>query len=304
MHIVITGGTGLIGQALAWNLVERGYEVTLLSRRPEKPPGMPPSAVIQQWDGQTAIGWAHVVDGADAVVNLAGENISQGRWTGERKRRIRESRLNAGRAVVEAIEAASRKPRVLIQASGVGYYGDRGDERLTESSEPGADFLAQLAIEWEASTAAVEAQGVRRAVIRTGVVLSAEGGALPRMVLPFRFFVGGKMGSGRQWLPWIHIADEVNAIRLLIEREDASGAFNITAPNPVINSYFSHILGQHLERPSPVPLPAPVLRIVFGEMANVLLFSERAVPKRLLESDYVFRFDDAATALRDLLPRG
>jgi len=303
MRVLITGGSGLIGRNLAVCLMEHGHEVIVLSRQPEKAFGMPASAVAERWDGRTFTGWGRHLEGTDAVVNLAGENIAEGRWTSDRKRRIRESRLNAGRSMVEAIEAAKRKPRVLVQASGVGYYGDCGDETLTENSGAGKDFLAQLAVEWEAGTAAVETLGVRRVVIRTGVVLSSDGGFLPLMVLPFRFFIGGRMGNGKQWLPWIHIADEVDSIRFLIEREDASGVFNLTAPNPVTNTDFSRILGRQLRRPSLMPLPAFVLRMVFGEMADVLLFSERAIPQRLADSGYVFRFPDAPSGLRDLLAR-
>jgi len=262
---------------------------------------MAAGAVVERWDGRTVMGWGHHLEGADAVVNLAGENIAAGRWTPEKKRRIRKSRLNAGRAVVEAIEAASRKPRVLIQASGVGYYGDRGDERLTEASGPGGDFLAHLAVEWEAGTAAVEAMGLRRVVIRTGVVLSAEGGALPHMMLPFRYFTGGKMGGGRQGVPWIHMTDEVDAILFLIDRGDAEGVFNLTAPNPVRNSDFGRILGRQLGKSALLPIPSFLLRLVFGEMADVLLVSERAVPERLTRSGYVFRFADVACAVDDLL---
>lgn len=264
---------------------------------------MLPGVTVERWDGLTVKGWGHLVDGADALVNLAGANIAEGKWTAERKRLIRDSRLNAGRAVVEAIRAATHKPQVLIQASGVGYYGDCGDEVLTEKRSAGGDFLAQLAVEWEAGVAGVEALGLRRVVIRTGVVLSSKGGALPRMLLPFRLFVGGRMGDGRQWFPWIHLSDEVSAIRFLINKEGASGVFNLTAPNPVTNAEFTQMQGRQLGRPSVVPLPAFVLRRVLGEMADVLLVSQRAIPQRLTQLGYVFRFVDAASALRDLLPR-
>jgi len=301
MRVVIVGGSGLIGRNLSARLIGYGHEVVILSRHPEKTAKIITGAVVERWDGRTVVGWGRHLEGAHAVVNLAGENIAESRWTAERKGLIRESRLNAGRAMVEAIEAASRKPLVLVQASGVGYYGDRGDELLTESSEAGKDFLARLAVEWEAGTAAVEAMGVRRVVIRTGVVLSTEGGALPHMMLPFRYFMGGKMGGGRQWFPWIHMTDEVDAILFLIDRGDAEGVFNLTAPNPVRNSDFGRILGRQLGKPSLLPIPSFLLRLVFGEMADVLLVSERAVPERLTRSGYVFRFTDAACAVDDLL---
>ena len=218
MRVIITGGTGLIGRALAADLTKDGHEAIVLSRRPERSTGLPAGTRAERWDAQTAQGWGSLADGADAIVNLAGESIA-GRWTANRKRHIRESRLNAGRAVVQAVELASVKPGVVVQASGVGYCGPRGDEEIVEEGSPGSDFLGQLAIEWEASTAPVERMGVWRAVIRSGAVLSTEGGAFPPMLLQSRLFLGGPLGSGRQWLPWIHMADEVRAIRFLIEDE-------------------------------------------------------------------------------------
>ncbi len=301
MRVIVTGGTGLIGRALVASLAGDGHEVIVLSRDPQRGGSWPAGVRLERWDGYTANGWGPLADGADAIVNLAGENIAAGRWTAERKRRIRESRVNAGRAIVQAVEAATRKPSVLIQSSATGYYGPRGDEELMESAPPGRDFLAQTSLLWEDSTAPVERWGVRRAVIRTGVVLSAEGGALPRMLLPFRLFVGGPLGSGRQWLPWIHIADEVRAIRFLIEQEAASGPFNLAAPNPVTNAQFSRALGKALGRPAWMPVPALALRLLFGEMATVLLNGQRAVPHRLLQLGFTFRFAEVEAALRDLL---
>ncbi|MDP2728890.1 MAG: TIGR01777 family oxidoreductase, partial [Dehalococcoidales bacterium] len=270
-------------------------------RWPERISGLPLGVRTEKWDGHTIEGWHSLVNGADAIVNLAGENISSARWTDERKLAILQSRLNAGHAVVEAVRAAARKPRVVIQASGIGYYGPCGDEEITEGSPPGHDFLARLAVDWEASTAPVEALGVRRAIIRTGVVLSKEGGALPRMLLPFRFFIGGCLGSGRQWFPWIHITDEVSAIRFLIENESASGPFNLTAPAPVTNGEFSRLLGQCLRRPALIPTPALALRLLFGELSTALLDGQRAIPQRLLQLGFAFRFPDARSVLSDLL---
>jgi len=301
MRALITGGSGLIGQALATDLVRNGNEVIILSRRPERITGLLAGVRAERWDGRTAEGWYSLADGADAIVNLAGENISSGRWTDERKRTILQSRLNAGQAVVQAVKAADNKPGVVIQASGIGYYGPRGNEEITEETPPGHDFLAGLATDWESSTASLEALGVRRAIIRTGVVLSNEGGALPRMLLPFRFFIGGRLGGGRQWFPWIHIADEVGAIRFLIENEAASGPFNLSAPIPLINAEFSHLLGQRLRRPALMPTPEFALRLLFGEMATALLDGQQAIPKRLLQLGFTFRFPEAGPALRDLL---
>jgi hypothetical protein len=241
------------------------------------------------------------VDGAEAIINLAGENISSGRWTDKRKRAILESRLNAGRAVVQAVQAAANKPRLVVQASAVGYYGPSGDEEITEETPPGGDFLAQVAIAWEESTAPLEALGLRRVIIRTGVVLSSAGGALPRMLLPFRLFAGGRLGTGRQWFPWIHIADEVRAIRFLMENETATGPFNLTAPAPLPNAEFSRLLGEQLRGPALIPVPGFILRLLFGEMATVLLDGQRAIPRRLVQLGFTFRFPEAGSALRDLL---
>ena len=299
-RIVITGGAGLIGRALAAELVASGYEVAILSRNPQRVGGLPPGVRLEKWDGRTAQGWGYLADGAWAIVNLAGENLAGGRWTAAQKERIRQSRLRAGQAVVEAVRAAARKPAVVVQASGVGCYGPRGDEEVTEEAPPGADFLGRLAAEWEASTAPVEALGVRRAVIRSGVVLSLEGGALPRLALPFRFFLGGPLGSGRQWTPWIHIADEVGAIRFLLEHGEARGPYNLAAPHPVTNRELARALGRVLHRPAWLPVPAPALQALLGEMSAVLLTGQRAVPKRLLEAGFVFRFPEIEAALQNL----
>jgi uncharacterized protein len=301
MRVVITGGTGLIGSALARNLGEAGHEVIVLSRDPAKVSSLPPNTRAVEWDARTPAGWASLLDGDTAIVHLAGESIASGRWNEERKRRIRESRVESGNAVLAAIRQAAGKPRVLLQASAVGYYGPCGDEVVTESHPAGEDFLARVCVEWEASTAEIEALGVRRAVLRTGVVLSDAGGALPRMALPFRLMAGGPLGGGRQWFPWIHIADEVGAIRFLLEREDARGPFNLTAPRPLTNRDFSRALGKALRRPSLAPAPAFALRLVLGEMADMLLHGQRAVPHRLLEHGYAFRYPEALAALHDLL---
>lgn len=301
MRVLITGGSGLVGRALATKLARDGDEVIILSRSPERVAGLPAGVIAKRWDGRTAEGWGSLVEGADAIINLAGENISSGRWTRERKYLILESRLNAGRAVVRAVGVASRKPKVVIQASGVGYYGPRGDEEITEETPPGHDYLAKVAVDWEASTTPVEALGVRRAIVRTGVVLSAQGGALTRMSLPFRLFLGGRMGNGRQWFPWIHIADEVAAIRFLIEKETASGPFNLTAPVPLTSAEFSRLLGKQLGRPAITPMPRFALCLFFGEMATVLLDGQMAIPRSLLQLGFTFQFREAGTALKDLL---
>ncbi len=301
MRVLIAGGSGLIGRALTNYLVSAGNDVTVLSRRPNRIVGLPAGAKVEPWDARTAEGWGSLVERVDAIVNLAGENISSGRWTRRRKRSIRESRLDAGRAIVEAVQAVSRKPRVIVQASAVGYYGDCGDEELTEESPQGDDFLARVTGEWEASTSALEASGIRRVIVRTGVVLSDKGGALCRMLLPFRLFVGGPLGSSSQWFPWIHIADEVAGIRFLMENENAAGPYNLTAPFPVTNAEFAHYLGQTLGTPAAIRTPALALRLLFGEMASVLLASQRVIPQRLQQLGFDFRFPEVRLALKDIL---
>jgi hypothetical protein len=301
MRILITGGTGLIGRHLAASLHEDKHEVIVLSRNPNQPANLPASVRVERWDGRSAAGWGHWADGAGAIVNLAGAGIADSRWSDERKREIVASRVDAGKAVVEAVQAASVKPAVVIQSSAVGYYGSRDSEVLTEQSQPGNDFLADVCADWEKSTEAVEALGVRRAVIRTGIVLSTEGGALPKMLLPFKLFAGGKLGSGQQYFPWIHMADEVAAIRFLIDNAQASGPFNLAAPNPPTNANFVKAVGEAMGRPSVMPAPAFALKAAFGEMSTVLLDGQRAEPQRLLALGYRFRFNDPVAALKDVL---
>ena len=302
MHILISGGTGLIGRALTRSLLADGHHVSILSRSPQKYIADFPGAELLKWDGRTPDGWAHALAQADAVVNLAGAGVADKRWTPARKRLILESRINAGKAIVAAIEQSPRKPAVLIQSSAVGFYGtDTGNTLITEDSPAGDDFLAQVCVAWEESTAAIESLGVRRAVIRTGVVLAKEGGALPRMALPFRFFVGGRIAGGQQFTPWIHIADEVAAIRFLLENEAAHGTFNLSAPKPVTNAEFSRALGKALHRPALIPVPALALKALFGEMASVLLDGQRAIPQNLQSLGFTFHYSDVAAALRDLL---
>jgi uncharacterized protein (TIGR01777 family) len=286
---------------VARDLGEAGYEVVLLTRNTSKVEPLPPNTRAVQWDGRSPEGWGKLLDEDTGILHLAGDPIAEGRWTEEKKRRIRDSRVQTGQAVLEAVRQAKSRPKLLLQGSAVGYYGDGGDQVLTESSPPGDDFLARVCVEWEASTAEVSSLGVRRPVLRTGIVLSQEGGALPKMALPFRFLAGGPMGGGRQWLPWIHVADEVGAIRFLIEREEADGPFNLAAPEPVTNRDFSHALGRAMSRPSFAPAPGFALRLLLGEMADALLHGQRAVPRRLLDLGYVFRYPEVSTALRSLL---
>ncbi len=307
MRCILAGGTGLIGTALATELVADGHEVIALSRTPESRGDLPEDVRVVGWDARTAEGWGHLVEGAGAIVNLAGANLAgkgflPTRWTDERKRVIRDSRVNSGRAVVAAVQLAMKKPRVLVQSSGVGYYGARGDEPVTEETDAGDDFLARLAAdEWEPSTEQVEEMGVRRVLVRSGAVLSAREGALPRLVLPFRLFVGGTLGRGGQWHSWIHLQDEVRAIRFLVEHEEASGPFNLTAPHPVTDAEFGRTLGKVLNRPSWLHIPGFAMRLAFGQVSEVLLEGQRAMPRRLLELGFEFQFPELEAALRDLL---
>jgi hypothetical protein len=300
MRIIITGGTGLIGRALSADLAADGHEVIVLSRHPELAAAMPDGVRIVGWDARSADGWGTLADGADAIVNLAGASLRR-RWTPRYKQVIRMSRLNAGRAVVDAVEKATLKPGVVIQASGAGAYGPRGDEVITEEAGFGDGFLGRTAAAWEASTAAVEELGVRRAIVRSGVALSMESGAFPLLALPYRFFVGGPLARGDQWLPWIHMEDEIRAIRFLAEKEAAAGPFNLSTPNPLTNAEFGRTLARILGRPALIRVPAFAVRLVLGEMSTVVLHGQRAIPKRLLDLGFEFRFSEAKAALRDLL---
>jgi hypothetical protein len=307
MRVVVTGGTGLIGRALSASLAADGHEVIVLSRFPELTADLEHVVQLVRWDARTTEGWVYLADGADAIVNLAGENLAgtsffPSRWTEKRKREIRESRVRAGQAVVEAVTQASRRPEVLVQASGVGYYGAHGDETLDESALPGSDLMARLAHDdWEPSTEAVEKLGVRRVIVRTGGVLDNKRGALPRLVLPFRLFVGGTIGSERQWLSWIHRDDEVRAIRFLIESQESRGPFNLCAPSPVTYRQLARALGRVMGRPSWIPLPGFAMKLAFDEVSSVLLEGQRVIPRRLQDAGFQFRFPEIETALRDLL---
>lgn len=301
MKLIITGGTGFIGSALVHELVKDKHEIAVPSRSPETVHNLPASVRLVKWDARTAEGWGGEVDGADAIVNLAGEAIAPMPWIGGRQEKIRSSRVNAGKAIVQAIERARVKPRVLVQSSAVGYYGIHEDEILTEQSPPGNDFLASVCVDWENSTAAVEGMGVRRAVYRTGLVLGRWGGVLPLMSLPFQFFVGGKLGSGKQWMSWIHLADEVAALKFLIMTEAARGAFNLTSPNPVRNADFSSALGKAMGRPAAIPVPGFAMKIPFGEMAELMLLNgQRVVPERLAKLGFQFRFPTIQAAFQEL----
>jgi len=304
MRVIILGATGFIGRTLSQSLVEEGYEVIALTRSQNRGREILGDQVkIVEWDGKSAEGWEKYVEGAYAIVNLIGENLASGRWTKERKKSILESRLKAGKAVSMAIQLAQSKPKVVIQASAIGYYGSRSDEILDESSDPGEGFLSEVTVKWEDSTKEIEPQ-VRRVIIRTGPVLGCEGGILSRLIRPFRFFVGGPPGSGKQWFSWIHLDDEVGAIRFLMEREDLQGVFNLTAPEQLMMKDFYHTLGKAMRRPSWLPVPGFVLRLLFGEMAQeTILSGQKVVPMRLMKAGYEFVYPKAEAALEEIFAR-
>lgn len=303
MRVIVTGGTGLIGRALTMYLDARGDEVIVTSRRPRRSADWPAGVGLVKWDGETVTSLVPVLAGAHAVVHLAGEGIAARRWTAERKELIRESRTRSTAALVEAFARVGKRPSVLLQGSAVGYYGSRGDEELDESSDVGEGFLADVCYDWEAAGSPVEDLGVRRVLLRTGVVLAKEGGALPRMAMPFRLFGGGPVGNGRQWVPWIHLADEVGAIAFLLDAEHTNGVFNLTAPECVTNRTLSRAIGRVLHRPSFVPAPAFAMKLALGEMAELLLNSQKVLSSALVSAGYTFRFPAVEAALRDLLGR-
>lgn len=301
MRVIIAGGSGLIGRALTHHLLAQAYEIVVLSRQPDRVTDLPAGVDVAGWDGSSGEGWEHLADGAHAVVNLAGEGIADRRWTQARKLRLRDSRIQSTRGIVAAIRAAPRKPTVLLQASAVGYYGNSENEKVGERHLPGAGFLADLSQEWEDASSAVEEVGTRRVVLRLGVSLSAAGGMLPRVVLPFRFFAGGALGSGRQWVPWIHLEDTVRALEFLLTHEELSGPVNVCAPNPVRFSDFAGAIGKTMRRPSVFRVPSWVIRLGMGEMADVVLHGQRTLPARLTGAGFAFRYPRVEDALEAAL---
>lgn len=303
MKIIISGGTGLIGSALTQSLINDGHQVWILSRNPGRPGHLPAEARLVRWDGQTARGWGDLVNEADALVNLAGESLASGSWTDARKERILSSRVRAGNAMVEAIQQAAKKPKVLVQSSAVGYYGVSEDQIYDEQSPAGNDFLARVCLAWEASTSAVDDLGVRRVIARTGFVLSLAGGAFPQMVLPFRLMAGGPIGTGRQWISWIHLADHIAALRYFLQDDLAAGPYNLTAPAPLTNAGFGKIIGKVMGRPFWLPVPAIVLRLGLGEMSTLILDGQKVLPAKLLSAGFSFRYETAQDALEHLIKR-
>jgi hypothetical protein len=297
MRVLVSGSTGLVGSALVPRLRCEGHDVVRLLRR--SPPLGPLEAT---WNPAAGRLDPDAVEGLDAVVHLSGESLAGGRWTRARKRALRDSRVDTTRLLAGALARTSRKPRVWVSASAVGYYGDRGDERLTESSVAGTGFLATLCREWEAATEPASQAGIRVVVLRTGVVLTASGGALPAMLPVFRLGLGGPLGDGAQWLSWVTLLDLLRAIDRVIADDSIRGPVNAASPSPVRNLDFARALGRALGRPARVPVPSIVLQVLFGEMAReTLLASQRAVPARLEEAGFSFTYPEIEAALHHVL---
>ena len=299
MKVLISGGSGLVGAALTSALRTDGHTVCCLVR-----PGGKALAGDVQWNPLSALVDVPAMEGFDAVVNLNGASIADGRWTSKRKTILRSSRVDSTRVLVVALSHLKQQPRVFVCASATGYYGNRGDEVLTEPSGYGNDFLAILCRAWEGEAARAASSGIRTVIARFGIILSAEGGALPRMLTPFKFGAGGRLGSGKQWMSWIVLEDAVRVLRAAIDDSRWNGAVNVVSPEPVRNSDFTRVLARVLHRPAIFPAPALALRLALGELADALLLaSQRVVPERLVELDYKFRFAELEPALRAILGR-
>ncbi len=298
MRVLIAGASGFLGSALKRSLVGDNHHVVSLVRRPQTDDSS------TQWDPVAGIIPPLDPFAIDAVVNLAGENIAGGRWSTARRRRIRESRVRSTETLCEAFRQMSTPPKKLINASAVGFYGDRGNEKLTESSAAGTGFLAEVSQEWEGATGVAAKMGIRVALMRFGMVLGLEGGALPRMLPAFGFGLGGRLGSGKQYVSWIEVNDAVTAIRHVLENDRIDGPVNLVAPQPVTNAELTKILAQTLGRPAVLPAPAWALRLALGAMATeLLLASTKAVPERLLNSDFTFAHPSLDSALQFLMSK-
>ena len=302
MRVAVTGATGMIGRRVVAALRQRGDEVTALSRDARRAREALGEVEASEWpDPTSAPAPAEALRGRDAVVHLLGEPVAQ-RWTRDAKRRIRDSRVLGTRGLVDGLRVADPRPRVLVSQSAIGLYGPRGDERLDESAPPVAgDFLSDVVAEWEAEARRAEELGTRLVITRTGVVLSESGGALDRMLPPFKLGLGGPVAGGRQYIPWIHVDDVVGGILFCLDNPEATGPVNLTAPEPVTNSDFSKTLGRVLRRPAVLPVPALALRLLYGSMGSIVTTGARAVPKLLQELGYEFRQPDLEAALRSVV---
>ena len=292
MKVLITGASGLIGKALQKSFAEKGYEMLLASRTE------PTDARHILWSIEQGFADPEKLEGIDAVVHLAGESVSGLRWTDEKKKAIRDSRVLGTRNVVDAVSKLKHKPKVFVAASATGFYGERGDEEVTESSAIGNNFLAGVSREWEAESRRAEDAGIRTVLLRSGIVLSKDGGALATMLTPFRLGVGGVIGSGKQWMSWISLDDEIAVINFAIGNEILRGAVNAVSPNPVTNEEFTKTLGEILYRPTFLPLPEFAVSMVFGEMGDALLLaSTKVIPKRLEDAGFEFKYPQLKSAI-------
>lgn len=298
MRLVVVGGTGFIGAPLCGRLLELGHSLTLLTRSASSATTSPNQKSLN-WNPGFPGSWEEAVDGSDGVINLAGESIAK-RWTESQKKKIASSRIDTTRALVTAIGKAKEKPRFLLNASAVGYYGPHGDESLTEDAGPGGDFLSRVCIAWEKEAIKAEEYGLRVIRLRSGIVLGKGGGALAKMALPFKLFMGGPLGSGEQWMSWIQLEDEIGLILFLLEHPEARGAINATASNPVTMTGFCKTLGDVLNRPSWAPVPAFAVRLLLGEMAEMLLTGQRVLPGQAQKLGYPFKFSTLPEALQAL----
>lgn len=292
MKVLITGASGLIGTELQKSFADKGYELLLASRKE------PTDDQHIQWSIEDGFAEPEKLEGIDAVVHLAGENVSGLRWTEEKKRAIRDSRVLGTRSVVEAISKLKSRPKVLVASSAIGFYGERGDEEVTESSAAGDSFLAEVSKAWESEARRAEDAGIRTVLLRTGIVLSKDGGALGTMLTPFKMGVGGVIGSGKQWMSWISMDDHIAVINYVIENENIRGAVNAVSPNPVTNEEFTKTLGEVLYRPTFLPLPEFAVSMVFGEMGDALLLaSTKVMPKRLEDAGFQFKYSQLKAAI-------
>lgn len=299
MKALVTGATGFVGPRLL-RLLDSSVVVSRSPERARRAVGNLAGPIFQ-WDPMREPLPAEALEGVDVVYHLAGESVAEGRWNATQKARIRESRVVGTRNLVQGIAQAERKPRVLVSASAVGIYGNRGDEELTEIAPPADDFLAEVCVAWEREAMAAVQHGVRTVTARTGIVLGAGGGALAKMLTPFKLGAGGPLGNGRQWMPWVHVADLARLYVHAADTVSVSGPMNSVAPNPVRNSEFTKALGRQLHRPAFMPAPYLGLRLLFGEFAQVLFASQRVIPRVAIETGFVFQYPDIASALREIL---
>jgi uncharacterized protein (TIGR01777 family) len=304
-RVIVTGATGLIGKRLCEQLISKGYEIVVFSRDAEKARrALPGAAEYVAWTPAENGPWASAIDGAHAVIHLAGAPILGKRWSEAYKAEIRNSRVIGTRGLVNAMRAARNKPQVFVSGSAVGYYGGRDDTKLDESATPGNDFLAQTCIEWEREAAKAQELGVRTVIVRTGIVLDPSEGALPQMALPFRFYAGGPILPGTQWFPWIHIEDEVGLLMFALENERVQGPLNASAPEPQTNRDFTKTLGKVMGKPAWAPVPSFGLRILMGEVAAMLTEGQRVIPRKAQDLGYQFKYPTSEQALRQLLGKG